>query len=101
MVDTTEASESNYVTIDLINESPTKEFVVIHAGEYEETLYGKRLTIEIEIDKKRKKYSPNQDSVKNLQAEWGTESENWMNKHGKFITAKMGGKDRIYATPKT
>lgn len=91
------------MTVDTVRESPTKKIVFIDEGEYTQQEYkGKayeKFEITIQIDGKTKTYAPNKDSVKNLQAEWGKDSKNWIGKVAKISIGKYNGKDILISLP--
>lgn len=95
MVDTTRASEGKYMNADMVKLSPTKKCVIIDEGEYVEGDYGEKFQISVEIDKKIKIWSPNKDSLKNIQEVAGMDSANWIGKIIKLSTLKVRGKDTV------
>ena len=99
MVDTSEAAESNYVNAELIDKSASKVGVIVGDAEYEETKFGKKLTVPIEIDFKKKTYRPNKDSAAALNKAFGTDSKSWLGKRIVFKTVKVMGKDSVLASP--
>jgi hypothetical protein len=103
MVDVSKAMESSYITVDLVRESPTKKCIILNEGEYVEAEYqGKKYTkfeFDVEIDKKRKKWSPNKDTVKNISEEYGRDSSNWIGKIIKLSIGKIAGKDTVNGMP--
>lgn len=103
MVDVTEAMESQYLTADLVKESPTKKIAFVEEGGYEEVTFNNetssRLTLSVEIDGKRKLYRPNRDSVSNISASFGKDSKEWVGKAASLQIVRIQGKDSIIATP--
>jgi hypothetical protein len=103
MVDVTQAMESSFLTVDLVRDSPTKKCIIITEGEYVDAEYqGKKYTkfeLEIEIDKKIKKWSPNKDTVKNISEEYGKNSKLWVGKLIKLSIGKIAGKDTVNGIP--
>lgn len=101
MVNVTQAMESSYIDVDLIRNSPTKKAVILNEGDYVSGEYnGKKyikFEILVEIDKKQKTWAPNKDSVKNIAAEYGEDSKNWIGKFIKLQLMKVNGKDQINA----
>lgn len=99
MLDATEYGESDYVNNDIVKNSPTKKFVVIEAAEEDDNFNeGKqKLKLVIEIDKKKKAYNPNKDSIKNLISTWGKDAEKWVGKVGKLKVLSVNGKERVFA----
>lgn len=103
MVDVTKAMESGYITVDLVRESPTKKCVVLDEGEYVQAEYKgekyEKLVLTVEIDMKRKKWSPNKDTLKNISEEYGTDSIKWIGKLIKLSVGKHLGKDTVNGMP--
>jgi len=98
MVDSTQATESEFVTAELVENSMTKTCVVVDPGSYEETDFGTRLTIKVNLDGKIKRYRPNKESALNLQA-LGKDTVDWVGKKVFFDTALRSGKKAVIATP--
>jgi len=102
MVDSREAMESEYLTADLVKNSPSKMMVIVGEGNYKEMTYDneikRKLTIPVEIDSKRKTWLPNKDSVHNLQT-FGPNTADWVNKMVKLEVMRVMGKDSVIARP--
>lgn len=98
MVNTQEALESNFVTTELVKFSPSKKLVILDEGRYDETDFGRRLTLSVEIDGKKKQWRPNKDSIKNLQA-FGLDTKNWLGKSVRLQNAFFKGKEIVIGTP--
>lgn len=94
MVDSTEAMESQFVTVDLVKSSPTKKLVIIDPGDYEKTDYGNRLTMGVNIDGKRKLWRPNIETVENLQV-LGKDTVEWLAKPIVLVVEKRSGKEAV------
>lgn len=99
MADITQATESSYLTADIVESSPTKQAVIISGGGYEDGDYGKRLSMKVNIDTKEKKYSPNRTSAKNMQNAWGNETDAYVGKRISLQVLETGGKKSIIAVP--
>lgn len=103
MVDVTQATESSYLTVDLVRASPTKKCVIIDAGEYVEAEFkGKKYAkfqMNVQIDGKIKTWSPNKDTNKNLAEEYTFDSQNWIGKVVKLSIRKINGKDSVDGMP--
>ena len=103
MVDTTKASESAYINVDLVRTSPTRKCVIIDEGEYKQGEYQgqkyEKFECTVEIDHKMKKWSPNKDSVKNIQEEYGMDSQEWVGRIIKLSIGKSNGKDVVIGMP--
>lgn len=99
MVDVTQAMEGKYVNADMVRNSKTKKLVIIDEGKYEESDYGAKLHLTVEIDGKQKTWSPNKDSVKNIAEEYGTDSRQWIGKIIKLSNGKINGKDTVNGMP--
>ena len=99
MVDTTRASEGKYVNADMVKKSATKRLVIINEGEYVESQYGEKLQFKVEIDFKQKVWSPNTDSLKNLQMVYGMNSDKWVGKIIILSTMIFRGKEVVNGVP--
>ena len=80
MVDSTEATQSQFLTAELVKNSPSKLCVVVDPGDYEKSDYGKKLTVGVNIDGLTKKYRPNQESAKALNQAFGIDTKDWVGK---------------------
>ena len=100
MVDTQEALESQYLTVDLVRSSKVKRAVVVDPGTYEEDMQkNKRLTVGINIDGKIKKWRPNKATVENMQA-LGSDSSDWIGKVVQFrIERNQFGREMVIGAP--
>ena len=99
MVDTTRASEGKYVNADMVKDSPSKKLVIIDEGEFVDGDYGEKFQVTVEIDGKQKIWSPNKDSLLNIQAVFGKDSKNWIGKIISLSTMKVRGKDTVQGVP--
>ena len=99
-MDTTQFAESDYITAEIVKASVSKTLVIIGEAKPEETEYGVKLLIPVEIDAKPKKYRPNKDSIKNMQDAWGVESKKWLGKKLGLSVHSIMGKDSVIAVPK-
>lgn len=97
-MDTTEFAEGEYLTPELVRNSPTKLGVVLNEASGEDSNFGKKLVCLIELDKKKKKWTLNRDSIKNMQ-QLGTDSRYWVGKAVKFQVFTLKGKESIVGTP--
>lgn len=96
MVDTKEATESKYINVDLVKESTSKVLVIVDGGQYEETQYGRRLTLKVNFEGKDKAWSPNKDAVKNMNEFFGsTDSDEWVGKKVALGILAVQGKDTV------
>jgi len=94
-MDATKFGESNYITAQLIEQSKTKTAVIIGDSTSEETDYGEKLTVPVEIDGKKKTYRPNKDSVKNIIEELGSETSTWIGSQLSFSLFNFAGKQCV------
>ena len=98
MVDVSESMETKYLTADVVMSSPTKIGILLDEGKYEETDFGRKLTMNIQIDGKTKIWRPNRDSTKNLSRDFGsTDSAAWIGKKIALEVVSLGGKDSVIA----
>jgi hypothetical protein len=100
-MDTTEFSEGQFVTPELVTKSPTKICVIKSEATPEKTDYGYQLVAVVDIDFKTKKWRINKDSVKNLQQNIGYDSKSWIAKKVRLNVITVSGKDRIIGMPIT
>ena len=105
MVDSTEAMESSFLTVQIVKDSTTKKLVVLDQGSYETTENNeRRLSIVVNIDGKKKKWRPNKETVQNLQV-LGKDTVNWVGKVINLQIQMRGGKEAVIGTataePKT
>jgi len=102
MVDSSEALESEYVSVDLVRSSPTKKMVVIDPGKYEDAEYqgktSRRLTLGVNLDGKLKKWRPNRESTENMQV-LGLDTMQWIGKLIDLAIEKRNGKEMVIARP--
>lgn len=98
MVDATEAMESQYLNAEIVERSPTKIVIPIGEGKYENTDFGNRLTVPVQIDGKTKVWRPNKDSVKNIVRDTGSkDTAVWVGKKIEVSVTSMQGKDTVLA----
>jgi len=98
MVDSTQAMESEYVTVDLVKSSKTKILVVVNPGNYEELDKKTKLVVGVNIDAKTKKWIPNRESVENLQV-LGVDTVDWVGIKIGLAVEKRNGRESIIARP--
>lgn len=99
MVDSTEALESNFLTVAVVKSSPTKKMVVIDPGKYEEEKNGEtKLSLIVNIDGKKKKWRPNRDSVQNMRV-LGKDTTSWVGIPINIDIKIINGRDMVIATP--
>ena len=94
-MDTTKATEGKYVNAEIVKGSPTKKCVIINEGEFVDGDYGEKFQLTVEIDGKQKIWSPNKDSIKNLQLAFGKDSINWVGKIIKLKVVIFKGKETV------
>ena len=99
MVDATEASESEFMNVDLIRNMPNPILVVITAGNYEVGEFGRKLVLNIEINNKNKKWTVNKSSASNMIKSFGSGTDGWVGKKAALTIIKVNGKDSIVAIP--
>jgi len=99
-MDATQFAESDYLTVEIVKNSKSKQAVVVGNATIEATEYGDKLQILVEIDEKQKKYKPNKDSVKNIIQAYGGETKGWLGKVLFFNIVTIMGKESIVAAGK-
>lgn len=96
-MDATQFGESDYITAEIVKASPTKKAVITGKPKSEETDWGMKLSIPVDIDKKPKTYRPNKDSVRNIIEVFGKETDNWVGKELHLSVVSVMGKDGVLA----
>lgn len=92
--------ESEWLGTQYVKESPSKIAVILNPGMETLSKEGrKKLELLVEIDGKRKKYTLNVTSMKNLSAKFGTETYSWIGKKIGLVILSINGKDSIVANP--
>lgn len=100
MVDSTRATESEFVNVDLVRDSKSKKLVITGEGEYRKTEFdNERLTLPVEIDGKQKLWSPNMDTAKNIKVVCGVDTKYWVGQKIGLQVIKKNGKDCILGIP--
>lgn len=99
-MDTKALTESDYVTIGFLSESPSKRLRILSAGALKPNQEGMmKLNVLVEIDGKQKNYSPNRTTLRAMQAAWGFESQAYVAKELTLAVGKVNGKDAVLGTP--
>ena len=99
MVDYTEVMEGQYLTAELVKKSPKKLCVITGEGKIAENKYGPKLELPIEMDGKKKVWSPNKDSMKNLNQRYGCDSKNLVGAVIKLEVVNRDGKEILWGIP--
>lgn len=95
-----ELLESEYVTMDFLQSSPSKKATIISGGIVNPSPEGvNRLTLMVEIDSRHKKYTPNKTTLRVFVKAWGEDSDNWVGKVITLSTSKVNNKDAILGNP--
>jgi len=97
-MDTTEFSEGKFITAELVKTSPTKVCVILDEAKPEETDFGEKLQVHVQIDQKNKIWRINRDSVKNMH-KINTDSKFWIGKKVQLMTITMKGKETVIGLP--
>lgn len=98
MVDISEALESEYLSVDYVKNSPTKKLIIVDPGSYQDTDYGRRLTLKVNIDGKIKIWRPNRDTIEALSS-FGKDTINWLSKLIKLTVEKRQGRELVIGRP--
>jgi hypothetical protein len=100
-MDTKKITESESVTIEMVNKSPTKALIMLSAGAMAPDKFNEgqqRFQCLAEIDGQQKLWRPNKTTLRNLQAKYGTESENWVGKKISLSIGSVEGKITVIGT---
>ena len=99
-MDVSELLESDFVSVQLVQTSPTKKATILNSGVEETGQYGKGCKLLVDIDGKQKYYKPNKTSLKAIVLKWGTKTELWVGKTLLLNLAMLqGGKLGVVASP--
>lgn len=102
-MDVTKYAESEYMNVSQVKAAVVKKAVFVDSGMVESFTYdGKQLekmVFVVEFNGRRKKWSPNMDTLKNLGQAWGWESSHWVGKTVQLVVATMKGKEAILGLP--
>jgi hypothetical protein len=101
-MDVTKLLESEYLSVQIVNESPSKTGVILSAGTEQPSKDGsyKSLQVLIEIDGKNKLWRINRVSLKALSDKFGKQSEAFIGKAVCFSVVKQSnGKDGVLGNP--
>lgn len=99
MVSTQEALESKYVSVDLVKRNVQRQAVIVSPGEYENTDYGRKLSLLVDYVGKQLKLRLNKDSVKGLDSAYGSDTQSWVGKSVVFTTYFVKGKEILLVNP--
>ena len=91
--------ESDFITAEIVNASKTKKIVIIGEAKTEQTDWGERLELPVEIEGRKKRYRPNKDTIKNLIRAFGEETKSWLGKTLDLSVMTIAGKDSIIGSP--
>ena len=93
-MDTTCFAEGDYITAELVKNSPTKKLVIVDEAKSVPTKFGDRLECTVSIDGKLKKWKLNQASVKNMH-QVSVDSKFWVQQ----VVQLTVDKDRVFGAP--
>lgn len=99
-MDVTQYGESDYITAEIVKQSKSKTCVVIGDATVEDTKFGDKMQILVEIDGKKKKYRPNKDTIKNLIETYGRDSKAWLGKEIRLQVISNLGKECVVGSAK-
>lgn len=91
--------ESEYLSADLVENSPTKTITLLNSGEEKKTDYGKKPQFLVELDNKKKFFRPNRTSVGHLIKAYGPDSNLWIGKQATVRVEMINSKRSIIASP--
>ena len=99
-METKQLTESNAVSMNVVNNSPSKKLVLLSGGAMVADKEGKmKLELLVEIVGSRKNFRPNKTTIRALQAKFGTDSEKWVGHALSLTVGKVEGKDAILGVP--
>lgn len=101
-MDTRQFTESEFVTVQFVRDSPSKELVITSGGSQRPDDRGRnRFECAVEIDGKAKMFRPNKETLSAMQKVWGFDSMAYMGKKLNLTIIKLGQFDAVFGTPAT
>lgn len=97
-MDTTEYSESKYITADVVKNSSSKIAVVIDEAKPQSSDYGDLLQCNVQVDGKNKIWRLNRDSVRNMH-QISTDSKAWIGRKVQLMVITVKGKESVLGVP--
>jgi len=97
-MNTEKFGEGDIISIELVNNSPTKKAVILNQGEVVIENNRERLRLLVELDGKQKMYYPNRTTIKNLHHTCGKESMDWVGKYLLMSVGTINNKQAIIGT---
>jgi len=85
----------NNVTVELVKQSSTKKLVILSEG----TVKDNKIVFLVEIDNKRKDWTPNKTTLKNLMDVWGEESTAYVAKTVGLDIENIQGREAVVGKP--
>jgi len=99
MVNVNELLESEFVSVGLVQSSPTKKLVVMDRGKFETTPdKTERYTFMVSIDGKIKKWRPNKPSLEACKV-FSVDTMDWVNKLVDLSIENFKGRDCVVGRP--
>jgi hypothetical protein len=100
MMDVSKLIQGDNITVDVIGNSKNAIGVILSNGSMVPTRFGKeKLRMLVEIDNVQKLWYPNSNSLKNIAAAYGTNSDTWVGKQVKFTVESFNGRFMVIARP--
>lgn len=98
-MDISEALEGEYLNVKMVQESPSKKCVIIGAGQWTDTEFGRRITLPVQIDGKQKTWRPNRMSLENMSV-LGMDTLRWLGVTVDLVVLFVKGKDCVIGNPR-
>jgi hypothetical protein len=100
MVEIDEIIGGEYINAELVRNAKDKRCVIINEGEIIETKFGRKaLELKVQIDTFTKTWTLNQETMRNLREQWGSNSKEWVGKMVMLSTAEREGKRYVVGFP--
>lgn len=95
MVDVSEALESQFLNGEVVRNSKSRVVTVVDPGKYEDTEFGRRITLGVNIDGKSKLWRPNKEVLAQLKASFGGDTVDWLGKPFRVDVKIFRGKETV------
>ena len=91
--------EGDYINVALVQKSPSKKCIIIGAGKIEETDFGRKVMMPVEIDGKSKTWRLNRMTLENMSLVFGVDTIKWLSVVVELRIMNVKGKDCVVGYP--
>ena len=100
MVDISELDSDEYINAEVVRNAKDKRAVIISEGEIVDNAWNnKRLQLHVQLDTKTKILTMNTETLRNIRANFGSDTKTWVGKVIMLSTAEKNGKRYVIGFP--